>query len=82
MQFNFGFEINRIKYGWFKKDLYRLPFDKNNRSYALLKLNLVINGITPCYCVNRKNKTLKSLEKMTEKVDWKVDIIKSKHLPF
>ena len=82
MQFEYGFIYNDVKYGWYKKELYRLPFTRLKRSHGILKIEQRIMNVTPYYIVQRNKLTLKRVEGLTTKVDWKVDVIKSKDCPF
>lgn len=83
MQFNFGFTYNGVRYGWSKKQLYRLPFNKGFRNYNLKLIKPVIIGSTTCYNLQRNKVTISRVKILTEKVDWKVLVeVKSDYCPF
>ena len=39
--FRYGFKVGDLTFAWSKKDLYRLPFNKNNRYYSMKKLSKI-----------------------------------------
>ncbi len=80
MNFKYGFLYQGVKYGWFKKDLYRLPFTKGKRSYGLKKIHPVRLG--KVYNLQRGQKTIAQMQLMTIPVDWKVIIHSGKDCPF
>jgi len=85
MVFNNGFEYLGVRYGWKAKQLYRLPYSKNLRTYGLKLINphiLKNKQKTVCYNICRIKKTINQLEILTEKVNWEVKIIKNKDVPF
>lgn len=78
INFKFGFEFNGFIYGWHKKELYRLPTTKGNRSYTLIKVGTYEGG----YYVGRRMKSNRQVKAMTHYINKKVEIIESDDLPF
>lgn len=79
MKFNFGFEYINVRYGWKDKKLFRLPFERNLKTFGLKEIKPIRNGMV--YNIQRTQKTIANLKLMTKKVDWKVDVIESKDCP-
>lgn len=82
MEFSYGFEYLGVKYGWYKKDLYRLPFESKLRYYGLKLIKPIYIGSTMCYNLQRKKITLKRIKLLTEKVNYNVEIVKDNDVPF
>ncbi len=82
INFNYGFTFNEVNYGWHKKQLYRLPFNRKNRSYGVKIITPVLIGSTVCFNVQRNKVTINRLKEITKKVDWKIEEIKSDDCPF
>lgn len=60
----FGFEYSGKTYGWYKKDLYKLPKHK--------PLKKQIRGSTLGYYINREFKSLKTLKELTVEINGKL----------
>lgn len=82
--FNYGFEKMGFRFGWFKKELYRLPSEINSRYYSLKKLNLIKIGKQKGYRICTKKLTISQLEKTTNLFSEPIKINNFKHedLPF
>lgn len=82
MQFEFGFIYKEVRYGWKEKQLYRLPFEKNKRTYGLLIIPQYVFKSTQVYNVQKTKLTINRLKNLTKKVNWNVDIVEHSDLPF
>ena len=82
MEFKYGFEYLGVRYGWNKKQLYRLPFISNNRSFDLKEIKPILIGSTTVYNIQRNKLTINKLKQRTESVDWYVKILKLEDCPF
>jgi len=81
MEFKFGFVYNDVKYGWYKKDLYKLPYTKDKRSYSFKMIKPIIIGSTTVYNIQRNKLTINNLKNRTIKISWNITLIEDK-LPF
>jgi hypothetical protein len=81
MEFKFGFIYNDVKYGWYKKDLYKLPYTKDKRSYSFKIIKPIIIGCTTVYNIQRNKLTINNLKKRTLNVKWNISTFEDK-LPF
>lgn len=79
---NYGFEYMGVRYSWHKKQLYRLSFTRNNRSFDLKLIHPIVIGSTTVYNIQRKKITLNKIKLLTKQVDWKVEIIEKQICPF
>lgn len=59
---SYRFKYKGLIYGWYNKELYRLPYNKKRRYYKLKKLILQKDGR---YKLGGCNKSMVGLEKMT-----------------
>jgi len=82
MQFNYGFIYHGVRYGWNKKQLYRLPFERNNRTFQLKKIDPIIIGCTTCYNIQRNKLTINRIKHLTTSVDWYIEEKKENFCPF
>lgn len=82
MIFQYGFEYKNIKFGWCKKVLYRLPFEKNLRWFPLKKLSEIKIGNCTGYRCYRDKISMAQLKFMTKKIEWEVEIIVAEDCPF
>ncbi len=69
--FKYGFEYKGFKYGWLKKELYRLPSQKHRRHYGLRKLPIIKVGNKDGYRVVRDRFTIDQLMNLTERIDYR-----------
>lgn len=77
-----GFIYKNVRHGWKDKKLYRLPFDRNNRTFRLKEIPKYCFKSTIVYNVQRTKLTINRLKTLTVKVNWEVDIIKDDDCPF
>ena len=83
MKFEYGFESGGFTFGWYQKNLYRLPQEKDKRAYALKKMNPITIGNKTGYRIRTKPMTLAQLEAITVKIKPVLyNSIKSEHTPF
>lgn len=83
MYFKYGLEIEGITYGWYKKELYRLPFNsEDNRYYSTKKLNQILIRNQIGYRLSGKRYTLNKLKNLTKLINLKEEILISNDLPF
>lgn len=82
MKFSYGLNYLGVRYGWKDKELYRLPFERNNKTFGLKFIKPVFIGSTKCYNLQRNKITINRLKILTEKVDWDLEIVKDKDCPF
>lgn len=68
--YKYGFEYRGFTFGWFKKELYRLPSIVHLRSYPIRKLNKIKVGNKDGYRVVRDRLTVDQLMEMTEVIDF------------
>ena len=71
MRFNKGFEYMGKTYGWYKKNLYRLPFKhaKINRWYNLLK---VAKWEGKGFILGNHRKSFAQLKEMTKDIYYEI----------
>ena len=82
MVFNFGFIYKGVRYGWKDKKLYRLPFERNLKTFGLLEVPAYVFKTTTVYNVQRTKLTINRLKLMTENVNWQINEISSPDVPF
>ena len=82
MEFNYGFTYKNVRYGWKDKKLYRLPFERNLRTFGLLEVPAYVFKTTTVYNVQRVKLTIGRLKLMTENVNWQINEISSPDVPF
>ncbi len=82
MIFKKGFEFNGVKYGWNKKNLYRLPVQIGKRFYAIKKMKQQLIGTTWVWNVYKHTMTKNQLKQLTKDVNWKVKENISPDCPF
>lgn len=82
--YRYGFKYKNFTFGWFKKNLYRLPSESNLKFYPLKKLNIIDIGNKKGYRIVRDKKTIEQLQEMTEVINYKhiINGNKSEHTPF
>lgn len=81
MNFSFGFEINGIKYGWNNRNLYRLPYERNGKAFALRKIIAGRIGVTTVFAIRGKKRTIGNLKTITVPVEWSVNNYSNKDVP-
>ena len=83
--YKYGFKYKNFNYGWYKKELYRLPsVNFKNQNFPLKKLKLIDVGNKKGYRLFRDKKTLEQLEELTEVINYEyvVNGKQSKDTPF
>lgn len=73
-----GFHYMGKTYVWYKKELYRLPFESNLHFYGVKKCAKWKDG----YYLGASKKSLNQLLSMTVDVDGAVKIVEDKNCPF
>lgn len=74
IKFNYGIIYKGIKYGWYKKELYRLPYTNSVKYwYALKKLTLILIGTKLGYRLSGDKLTLDKLEELTHEINYTHD---------
>ena len=63
--FKHGFEHDGFLYGWYQKELYRLPICVGTRKYRLKKLNAIMVGNKVGYRIRRAKLTIEQLKDKT-----------------
>lgn len=76
------FEVKGMKFGWYKKELYRLPQNYNGKFLPLLKLPKMKIGQGFGYQLNQKQLSLRQLESMTTDEVFEVHAVDDDDLPF
>ena len=82
MRYTKGFTYKSKPYGWYKKELYKLPFENGKRGYNLLKCSkwLDKNDKHVGFKLGSDRKSFAQLKKMTHDID--VEIKEHKDTPF
>ena len=73
-----GFYYMDKTYIWYKKELYRMPFQCELRFYGVKKCARWKDG----YYLGTNKKSLSQLMSMTHKIDKEMPIFESDHIPF
>lgn len=80
--FKYGIEHEGFYYGWFAKELYRLPSTSGRYTYGLRKLNQIIVGNQMGYRLKKDKFSMKQLYDRTMLIPKvEINIIKSKDIP-
>jgi len=82
IEFKYGFIYKGVRYAWKNKKLYRLPFERNLRTYRLKEIPQYVFKSTQVYNVQRSKLTINKLKFLTEKVDWNIQTIVEDECPF
>jgi len=83
LKFNYGFDYLGFQYGWYRKELYRLPSKTGKNKYGLKKLNPITVGNTLGYRIKRQKISMVQLKQMTNTIaQVEITIIKeNKDIP-
>jgi len=74
INFNFGIIYKNVQYGWYKKQLYRLPhLSDGGYNFGLKKLNQIMVGNKVGYRLSGDKKTFAFLESVTHKINYIYD---------
>ena len=82
IEFRYGFIYKGVRYAWKDKKLYRLPFERNKRTFGLKEIPMYVFKTTIVYNIQRDKLTISKLKERTEKVLWFTDILIDDEYPF
>lgn len=82
MDFKKGFVYKDVRYAWKNKKLYRLPFERNKRTFGLKEIPMYVFRSTPVFNVQRDKLTFKKLKESTLNINWSVEIQIEDEYPF
>lgn len=82
MEFKYGFIYKGVRYGWKDKNLYRLPFERNKRTFGLKQIPQYVFKSTQVYNIQRDKLTILKLKERTVNVNWTVEEIEDNEIPF
>ena len=82
IEFKYGFVYKEVRYAWKDKKLYRLPFERNLRTFGLKEIPQYVFKSTQVYNVQRDKLTMLKLKERTQKVNWSVEIVIEDLIPF
>lgn len=74
-KFSYGFTYMGFEYGWYKKELYRLPSVSGNNKYGFKKLNPIPVGNTLGYRIKRQKISMFQLKEMTTDIQREISVI-------
>lgn len=80
--FTEGFIYKGVRHGWKDGKLYRLPFERNIRTFKFMEIKPFVIGSTDCYNVQRDKITRDRIEEKLETVNWSIDIYVEPDCPF
>lgn len=72
--FKYGFEYGGFLYGWYQKELYRLPSTIGTRHYGVKKLNSIMVGNKVGYRVRRAKLTIEQLKDRTMLINRELSV--------
>jgi len=75
IEYKYGFIYKGVRYAWKDKKLFRLPFERNNRTFGLKEIPQYVFKATQVYNIQRDKMTILKLKERTEVVNWSVEII-------
>jgi len=81
MIFKKGFYYKKFFYGWYKKELYKLPTN-NNYCTTLKKLSIIKVGNKEGYRIANDKKTIAQCVAITTTINKKVEVIIDNDVPF
>jgi len=82
IEFKYGFIYKGVRYAWKDKKLFRLPFERNKRTFGLKEIPQYVFKSTQVYNVQRTKLTLNKLRLLTEQVNWNVNKVIEEEYPF
>lgn len=84
INFKYGFTYKNLNFGWYKKELYRLPSFSNFRNYPLKKLSKIKINKKEGYRIARDRKTIEQIKELTELINYTyvVNGFNNKDTPF
>jgi len=81
MIFKKGFYYKGFLFGWYKKELYRLPMQQNY-ALGLKKLSVIKVGNKEGYRIATDKKTIAQCKSMSTTINKKVEILVHDDVPF
>lgn len=75
MFFKYGLEYKGYLFGWYEKELYRLPI-KGEKNLLLKKLNIIKVGNKKGYRLRRDKISIEHIKAMTIAINVKVGVLK------
>lgn len=82
IEYNYGFIYKGVQYAWKNKKLFRLPFERNKRTFSLKEIPMYVFKTTIVYNIQRDKLTISKLKERTEKVLWFTDVLIDDEYPF
>ena len=82
IEFKYGFIYKGVRHAWKDKKLFRLPFERNLRTFGLKEIPQYVFKTTQVYNVQRDKLTILKLKERTVKVDWYVNVVVEDEIPF
>jgi len=82
IEFRYGFIYKGVRYAWKDKKLFRLPFERNKRTFGLKEIPMYVFKTTSVYNIQRDKLTILKLKERTEKISWEVDVLIDDEYPF
>jgi hypothetical protein len=82
IHYKYGFIYKEVRHAWKNKKLYRLPFERNNRTFGLKEIPQYVFKSTQVYNVQRVKITILKLKERTVSVDWSVEVFVEDEIPF
>jgi len=73
IEYKYGFIYKGVKYAWKNKKLFRLPFERNNRTFGLKEVPQYVFKSTQVYNIQRDKVTILKLKERTGIVNWSVE---------
>jgi hypothetical protein len=82
IEYRHGFEFDGIMFCWKKKELYRMPYLKGNRSYQKRKLIKKEIGNGYGYSICNIPKSMSNLKEITKRIEYKETVFVDSGMPF
>lgn len=80
--YKYGFIYKNVKYGWKDKKLYKLPYIKNKRSYALKNIPINCFKCTLVANIQREKLTINKLNGLTFEINYSIISLVDDGIPF
>lgn len=80
--YKFGFEFDNKLFCWKNKELFKMAYSNNRRSYSTRKLKLQHNGGSYGYWICGLFKSLTNLKEITKEINYSIEIMVDNGLPF
>lgn len=82
IHYKYGFVYKEVRHAWKDKKLYRLPFERNKRTFGLKEIPQYVFKSTQVYNIQRDKLTILKLKERTISVDWSVEVFIKDETPF